>query len=421
MAALAYPAASLWSLRRRRADPLGFLESLAAAGDVVPFRLGRQMAVLLNRPEDVEGVLVTHAANFAKGPANDRAKRLLGTGLLTADPPLHTARRRAVQPAFGRQMLDDYAGTVVARASRMVDEWRAGASVDLGSAFARLTFEIIGETVIGADVSAHFDAVRDAVAVATASVDALLSSIAPLGHLRDAQARLRGVADRIVDDARAPRPGSLLALLGEADTPEARAQRRDDVLTILLAGHDTITNALTFTLPLVAAHPEVEARLRAEVAALGDRPAAADLPALAYTRRVLAEALRLYPPAWVLARRALADHAVDGGVVPAGALVLVSQYLMHRDGRYYDRPLAFDPDRWLPERQASRPRMAYFPFGAGARACIGEGFAWMEGVLILATVASRWRLRPADAMLPALDPRITLRPKGAVRMRVEAW
>ena len=190
-------------------------------------------------------------------------------------------------------------------------------------------------------------------------------------------------------------------------------QLRDDALTILLAGHDTIANALVWTWILLAGRPDVEARVQGEVdAVVGDRNAtASDVPRLVFTRQVLAESLRLRPPAWVVARTALVDHELGGALIPAGALVLVSQYLMHRDARFFPDPLAFDPDRWLDDRQGERPKMAFIPFGAGPRACIGEGFAWMEGVLLLATFAQRWRLQVNDVDQPVRPrPKITLRP-----------
>ena len=412
-----YPEHTLWSLRRGRSDPLGFLTSLAARGDFVPFTIAGQRAVLLNRPDYIDEVLVSHASKFSKGFANQRAKLLLGTGLLTADGPLHADRRRLIQPAFGRQRLESYGAVMASHARGMRDTWREGDVVDVPRAMGRLTFGIVGETVIGADVSAHYEEVRQAVRKATASLDALVSLLAPLRRVRPEQTRLHQIVDRLLA-AGSGDEGSLLSLLMAHDS--SPDQLRDDLLTILLAGHDTLTNALTWTWLLLATHGEAEARLQEEVATvLGDSsPTGADLPRLPYARGVLAEALRLYPPAWVLARRAIETHEVDAGVIPSGALVLVSQYLMHRDRRYFESPLSFAPERWLGDHQAARPKMAYFPFGAGARSCIGEAFGWMEGVLVLTTIAQRWRLRPVDTGRPDIDVRITLRPRQEVLMHV---
>ena len=195
----------------------------------------------------------------------------------------------------------------------------------------------------------------------------------------------------------------------------------DDLLTILLAGHDTMTSALTWVWLLLSSRPDVEEALQVELSSVldGRDASAADVPGLVYTRAILAEALRLYPPAWVLARHAVEPFQFDEGEVPAGALVLMSQYLLHRDDRWFDRPHDFAPDRWFPGRPTDTPRTAYFPFGAGPRSCVGESFAWMEGVLLLATIAQRWKLRPVSAF-PDIELRITLRPRQRVLLRASA-
>jgi cytochrome P450 len=235
-------------------------------------------------------------------------------------------------------------------------------------------------------------------------------------RLRPQRARLAAAIDNLIAHHLSHGAGAenLISMLLEAQGagPDVITdQLRDDALTVLLAGHDTIATALVWTWILLAERPDLEADLEREVdAVVGTRlPAAADVPRLGMTRRVLSESLRLRPPAWIVARTALVDHQLGGVRIPAGAIVLVSQYLMHRDARFFPSPLTFDPDRWLDDR--ARPKMAFIPFGAGPRACIGEGFAWMEGVLLLATFAQRWRLRLRDgesALRP--DPKITLRP-----------
>ena len=418
-----YPEPSLWSLRRRQADPIGFLEALARQGDFVPFVLARRQAFLLNNPDYVSAVLVSHSNTFRKGPANERARHLLGNGLLTADGALHAARRAAIQPAFARKRLEDCSPLIVARTRALCAEWVDNQVIDVTGAIGRLTFGIVGEAVIGAAVEPLFEDVRRAARDATASVDPLVSLVAPLRKVRVAQDRLRAIVERLVSHAGSHgASGGLLSLLGAADSNGSRAQLIDDVLTILLAGHDTITSALTWAWLLLSSHAGVEEKLRAELASvLGDREVTAgDLPDLVYTRGVLAEALRLYPPAWVLARHAVEAHPFADGEVPAGALVLVSQYLLHRDERYFARPEVFDPDRWRGSGESNRPRLAYFPFGAGARSCIGEAFAWMEGVLVLATIAQHWRLRPLDTAFPDIEARITLRPRQRGLLRASA-
>jgi len=420
-----YPARQVWSIRRAspRESPLEFLETLADRGDFVPFLLGRHPAVLLNRPDYVSTVLVGEAAKFQKGSANRRARHLLGNGLLTADTDLHAQRRKLIQPAFARPRLDGCACLIVTRARAMCDEWRTGQIVDVTDAIGALTLGLVCEVIAGCSVDGEFGKVKEAVSQATASLDPLVSLVAPLRHVRRARARLRhiveGLASRASEQAS---EGSLLSLLDAHDSTQPSAEQRiDDLLTILLAGHETITSALTWALALLALHPEIERRMHEELhAVLSERDAtASDIANLVFTRAVLAEALRLYPPAWVLARHAAVSHQFEEGEVQAGSIVLVSQYLLHRDRRFFDRPRSFDPDRWLGAAGPAHPRFAYFPFGAGGRSCIGESFGWMEGVLLLATIGQRSRLRPIGEAFPAVEARITLRPRGPVLMRCE--
>ena len=392
----------------------------------MPFRLGRQPAILLNRPDYVGTVLASSESKFQKGDATRRARRLLGDGLLTAAAELNRERRKMIQPAFARDHLQACAAVIVLRAREMCGRWNSGHIVDVTHALAELTFGIVGETIVGAPAADEFEEVRSALSDATDSFDPLLTLVAPLRRVDRARTRLRGAVERLLrragDDAH---KGSLLILLDahEPGAAPASAQRVDDVLTILLAGHDTITSALCWTLALLAAHPDCESVLHQELdSVLGGRDATVDdVPRLVFTRAVLAEALRMYPPAWGLARQAVAPHQFEEGTVPTGAVVLVSQYLLHRDPRYFARPAQFDPGRWAPQRQQAVPRFAFFPFGAGSRSCIGESFAWMEGVLVLATLCRRWRMRLDQEGFPAMEPRITLRPRGHVWMRAEPW
>ena len=426
---LRYPGSTLWSIRRSRESrtahsPLAFLDLLARGGDFVPFMLARQPAVLLNRPDYVSTVLVGNAAKFQKGRANLRTKHLLGNSLLTADSGPNDERRRLIQPSFARARMHECAQVIVNRTRRMCEEWRCDAVVDMTDAIGRLTFGIVGEAIIGDLVDADFRQVNNALSDAIASLDPLFSSVAPLRHVRRAQRQLRRVVQALyARSSEHASGGSLLALLKAHEPGPASAdQRIDDLLTILLAGHDTMTSAVSWTMALVAAHPEAERRMHQELdAVLGDRGATdLDVPDLPYTRAVLAESLRLYPPAWVLARQAVEPHRFDGNEVTAGTVVLVSQYLLHRDERFFDRPRAFEPGRWLVPGGPAHPRFAYFPFGAGTRSCIGESFGWLEGVLVLATIGQRWQLRTLDGVFPEIDVRITLRPRGRLLMRTAA-
>ena len=416
-----YPSCSLWALRRRETDPLAFLQELAQnPDDVVPFRLGTRLAFLLNHPAAIEDVLLTHHDRFVKGRGFDRAKRLLGDGLLTADEALHATRRRVVQPAFHRQRVEGYAPLIVDHAARCRAQWQPGVTLDVAREMKRLTLSIVGETLFGADltdVAADIDA---AAASAIPPMDGLVSIVASRRNAKAARRQLDAIVDDVVERRRhgSGARDDVLSLLLEArrgDDEAAGRQLRDDAVTFLLAGHDTIAHALTWTWTLLAANPEAEAKLHTEVAdVVGDRLASAqDVSRLPYTRSVLAEALRLFPPAWVIVRRAATPHACRGHRIPAGSVVVASPFVTHRDTRFFPDPLTFSPKRWLGAN--GRPRLAYFPFGAGPRSCIGEGFAWMEGTLVLATLAGRWRLQSGSGAIEP-SPRITLRPRGPVPM-----
>jgi cytochrome P450 len=418
------PSRPVWALRHVRQDPIGFLESLAARGDVVPFSLGRQAAFLLNSPALIERVLVSHHEAFAKGRAFERAKRLLGNGLLTADGPLHHRRRRLMTPAFHRARMDHHGEMMVMRAARLRHEWRPGCVIDVAHDMQRLTLAIAGRALFGVEIDdARAADVRAALTEAIRSLDPLMSLLAPIRRMHPARVRLLSVVEDVIDDRlrSSEERDDLLSLLLEAvdvDSQVSRDQLRDDVLTMLLAGHDTIASALTWTWDLLSRHPQVEARLHAELDEVcgGRLPSTEDLGRLTYTRGVFAESLRIFPPAWVMARRALVDFQAGDTMIPAGALVVMSQFLMHRDARFFPEPLAFDPGRWQSDSSASRPKLAYFPFGAGPRSCIGEGFAWMESTLLLATLAQRWRLRPTTPDPVGIQARVTLCPKGRVLM-----
>lgn len=432
----AMPGSNLLKMRR---DPLAFLTTLAREyGDIAHVKLGPQHVFLLNRPDYIRDVLVTHNRNFVKGRALDRAKRVLGEGLLTSEGPFHHRQRRLVQPAFHRQRVAAYGEVMVAYADRTRERWQNGATLDIAHEMMELTLAIVGKTLFDADVEAEADEIG-ATLTELMSLFKLVSS--PLSDLLDrlplprtrrfwrAKARLDETIYRMIEQRRrsGEDKGDLLSmlLLSQDDEGDGRGmgdqQVRDEALTLFLAGHETTANALTWTWYLLGQNPQAEARLHAELATIlaGRLPSVDDVPQLTYTRMVLAESMRLFPPAWILGRRALQPYDVGGYTIPAGGLLIMSQYVMHHDPRYYPEPERFDPLRWTPEAQNTRPKFAYFPFGGGPRLCIGESFAWMEGVLLLATIAQHWRLRLAPGFPVATLPLITLRPKHGMRMTVE--
>lgn len=432
----AMPGSNLLKMRR---DPLAFLTTLAREyGDIAHVKLGPQHVFLLNHPDYIRDVLVTHNRNFVKGRALDRAKRVLGEGLLTSEGPFHHRQRRLVQPAFHRQRVAAYGEVMVAYADRTRERWQNGATLDIAHEMMELTLAIVGKTLFDADVEAEADEIG-ATLTELMSLFKLVSS--PLSDLLDrlplprtrrfwrAKARLDETIYRMIEQRRrsGEDKGDLLSmlLLSQDDEGDGRGmgdqQVRDEALTLFLAGHETTANALTWTWYLLGQNPQAEARLHAELATIlaGRLPSVDDVPQLTYTRMVLAESMRLFPPAWILGRRALQPYDVGGYTIPAGGLLIMSQYVMHHDPRYYPEPERFDPLRWTPEAQNTRPKFAYFPFGGGPRLCIGESFAWMEGVLLLATIAQHWRLRLAPGFPVATLPLITLRPKHGMRMTVE--
>lgn len=431
------PGGQLFALSR---DPLGFITSVAREhGDIAHFKSGPQHFFVLNHPDYIKDVLVTHHNKFMKGRGLQRAKRLLGEGLLTSEGELHRRQRRLSQPAFHKQRVASYADLMVEYAERMQRErWEDGATLDIAEEMMRLTLMIASKTLFDTETE---DEAKEVGAAVTATMASFSRLILPFSELLDrlplpatrrfqrARAQLDAIIYRMIDERRQSGTdrGDLLSMLILAHDEEGDGGRmtdeqlRDEVMTIFLAGHETTANALTWTWYLLSQHAEVEAKLHEEIAAVldGRAPTVDDLPALRYTEMVLAEAMRLYPPAWILGRRALADYEVGGYRVPAGSLILMSQFAMHRDPRYFPDPERFDPERFAPEAKAARPQFAYFPFGGGPRRCIGEGFAWMEGTLLIATLAQRWRLRLVPNHPIALRPVVTLRPKHGMRMTLE--
>jgi cytochrome P450 len=422
------PGGNMFAFRR---DPVGFLSRLARVyGDISYFRMGPQDVYFLNHPDHVRDVLVTHHERFHKGRALQRAKRLLGEGLLTSEGEFWRRQRRLAQPAFHRQRVASYGSTMVEYAERAAREWHDGQTLDIAQEMTRLTLAIVGKTLFDADVDDDAREVREALTEMMELFGYLMLPYAELierlplparYRFQRARARLDAVIYRIIHERRqggADR-GDLLSmlLLAQDDEGDGRGmsdeQLRDEAMTIFLAGHETTANALTWTWYLLSQSAEVESKLHAELDAVLEgarRPTTEDLARLPYTEMVVNEAMRLYPPAWGVGRLAIEEHEVGGYLIPKGALVLVSQFVMHRDARYFPDPERFDPERWTPEARAARPQFSYFPFGGGPRRCIGEGFAQMEAALLLAAIARRWRMRLAPGHKVEMKPRITLRP-----------
>lgn len=435
----ALPGSRLLAFRR---DPTGFLMELARTyGDIVYVNVGAQPLFLLNHPDFIRDVLITHHENFTKGQVLEQSKRVLGEGLLTSEGETHRRYRRLVQPVFHRARIAGYARVMAELADQTAQRWQDGTTLDVAKAMNRLTLAIVARTLFSTDVEEEADTIDRALSTLLLLSDPLTVRLAkwfdllpflPMSRrLQAARTDLDEIIYHMIAQHRsAGQAGAeaddLLGLLlraQEAETgqPPPDAAIRDQALTILLAGHETTANALAWSWYLLSQHPNAEARLHAEVdtALDGRLPGMEDVARLPYTRMVLSESMRLYPPAWVIARRAIDDYEVGGYTVPAGSVLLMSQWVMHRDPRYYPEPSRFLPERWESEQEAGRPKYAYFPFGGGPRVCIGAQFAWTEGILLLATLAQHWRLRLVPGHPVALQPRITLRPKHGMVMSLE--
>jgi cytochrome P450 len=418
-----------------------FFERMKAThGDLVMIPIAGMNVVLVSHPDDIRDVLVTHGKSMHKGRALERAKMLIGEGLLTSEGEFHLRQRRLVQPAFHRQRIAAYASTMADATMAVAQRWQNGKVVDVHAEMMALTLAIVSGTLFSADVSGDSSEVADALDAAFQAVSfgfgfgpfsALLDRL-PLPSRRRfkrAKETLDAIIARIIAEHRAAGVdrGDLLSMLiasqdDEGDgTGMSDAQLRDEAITLFIAGHETTANALTFAWLALDRHPEVAARLRDEVdRVLGDRvPTMDDVAALPYTRAVIAETMRLYPPAYIVGRKSIAPVTLRGETFAPGTIFVQSQWLVQRDPRWWPEPTAFRPSRWLDESEsATRPKLAYFPFGAGTRICVGEQFAWMEAVICLAVLARRWQVR-IPGPDPELEPIITLRPKGGLPGRVE--
>jgi cytochrome P450 len=404
-------------------------------GDVVPLRLSPYRVVLFNHPDLIEQVLVAKQRAFVKGCVVHRLGEVLGRGLLTSDGELWRSQRRLIQPAFHRERIERHGAMMAEHAERLIDVWQDGQEREIQQDMLRLTLGIICRSVFGVDVDDDTTEIGQAVSVALEAVrgrasgpGGAVASVAPMpGRLRfwRAKRRLEELVERIVRErGQSGDHGDLVSLLLAARYEDGRAmtsrQIRDEVMTIVLAGHETTTVALTWAWYLLARHPEVADRLQAETdAVLGGRlPSPGDLPRLTYTGQVVSEVLRLYPPIWALAREAIQDVEIGGHPLRKGDVALCSQWAMHRDERYFARPGAFEPERWADGLEQRLPRFAYFPFGGGSRQCLGKAFATMELPLLLATVARRFRLTLAPGQTIAPRAGVTVRPTTGFRMVV---
>jgi cytochrome P450 len=436
-------------------QPIPLFEHLHRTfGRIAHYKFLGNTIVFVNDPGFVQEILVNQAQAFVRERTIKRMKILLGEGLITSDDPIHVRQRRLIAPAFHRQRIAGYAEEIVKAAEIVAGAWHEGQEVNVADAMMRLSLRIVARTLFDSEVDDDVLSVADEsntimglynFLIAFPRLESFLHWPIPgVMQFRRAKRRLDAIVDKLIANRRALSAeqlegrGDLLSMLvaahyedegqpANSSTGMSDAQVRDEVLTIFLAGYETVANALTWTWYLLSQNPEARDRMFAEVdEVLGDasgsrRPATlADYPELRYTEMVFAESMRLYPPAWAMGRQSTAPVTLGEYRIPPKSHFFISQYILHRSEEYWDEPLAFRPERHTAEAKAARPRFVYFPFGGGRRQCIGESFAWMEGVLALATIAQRWQLDFVPRFPVEPEAKITLRPKYPMMMRVRA-
>ena len=429
-------------------NPILLFEHLRRYGRAAHYRILFRDVVLLNDPADIREVLIDKAASFGKDRTQKRMKILLGEGLITSDGEAHKRGRRIAAPAFHRQRIQRYATQIVELAEGVSRAWQPGQTIDIAEEMMHLALKITARTLFDTEVTAEIQVINEQVnivmdlynyLVAMPRAELLLDSPLPaMRRFRHAKARLDEVVNGMIEkrrleicsEARPEDRSDLLSMLlaarddqteneqGEANGLSLSAdEARDQVLTLFLAGYETVANLLSWTWFLLGQNPLAEQRLHEELESViaGRAPTLEDMPRLEYTAMVLAESMRLYPPAWAMGREALEDVSIGPYRIPKGAMVFFSQYIVQRDPRWFPHPERFTPERFTAEAKAARPRFAYFPFGGGGRQCIGESFAWMEATLALATIAQHWRLALVPGQNIEPQPKITLRPLNGIR------
>ena len=420
-------------------DPIGFLARASREyGDLVYLSFVGRPAYLVSSAEHVETVLGPSYRSYRK-PYSIRTpivRQLLGNGLVSSEGEFWVRQRRLAQPAFHRERIAAYGKVMVQLAERAVGKWAPGETRDLYADMMRLTAEIVVQTMFGMDAEVDSEAIAEALDrimiqfTRQFGVLGILDNMLPAWSTPRFRRILKPLDDtvyRIIREKRAQGrdDGDLLSMLLRAQDEDGGGmtdqQLRDEVMTVFFAGHETTAIALTWTFYLLAQHPEIEAKLRAEVSTVlaGRSASVEDLPRLSYADSVVREAMRLYPPVWSLGREALEECAVDGYPIPRGAQVVFSQFVLHRDPRYWEEPEQFRPERWADGLAERLPRGAYFPFGGGPRGCIGIQFALMEAVLLLVTVIGQVRLSLVPGQKITPTPSMTLRPKEGLPMTIQ--
>jgi cytochrome P450 len=424
----------LGSLSEFRRDMLGFMTRCAREyGDMSGFRLAHLRVCLVNDPALIEQVLVQERDRVRKPWDLRELEFALGKGLLTSEGELWKRQRRLIQPAFTHERIRSYGAIMVRRAEAMVASWKDGEVRDLHADMARVTLEIVCEALFGVDISTEADRIGEALELVMHQFERMFTSAIPLplwfptpGNLRARRAirRMDEVVYGMVSKRRTSGEerddllGRLLAAQDADGTKMTDRQLRDELLTLIAAGHETTALTLGWSLYLLARHPEVEARVAADLEALGAPPSIEDVAKLASTQQVVQESLRLYPPAWGIARENLEPIDLGGYHLERGTQIWLINWVTQRDPRFFEEPDAFRPERFAPERASRIPKYAYFPFAGGPRSCVGMHFALLEATLVLACVLRSFRVELVPEHPIELQPSVTLRPRYGIRARV---
>lgn len=422
-------------------DPLEQLTRWAKTpGDIISFREWGETFYVVKNPALVHEVLVSKGRHFKKGRSLERLRKIVGNGLLTSEGDFYLRQRRLIQPLFHPRTIRACVATMVGETIVLMKEWRDGEIRDISKDMMRMTLNIVSQTLLSFEDDPEAGRIRDTIDTMMRSFPVLMLPFAdvlehlplpPIKRLRKVRAKLDEIVYRLIEERRREpkEKGNLLTMLLNAQDSESESgermsdkQVRDEVLIMIIAGHETTATAFSWIWFLLSQHPEVEAKLHSELdVILADRrlPTAEDFSKLTYTRQVVNEAMRIRPPVWTIARRAVTACEIGEYHVRPGTIMLMSQWLLHRDPKVFDDPLEFRPERWTEGFEASLPKTSYFPFGGGLRRCIGENFALMELVISLATIAHRWRFRVNDPAKVLPQPLFTLRLKNGLPVTLE--
>lgn len=421
-----------------RKDSIAFLTRIAEEyGDIVQFRVGPIRVVLVNHPDYIKEVMSTQHANFIKGRPLEMTKKLFGEGLLTSEGDFHKRQSRIIQPAFHRKMIESYSHAMTECTLKMMESWEEGMQLDFREEMIKVSMDMAGRNLFDVDIKKEAPEIIEALEKISGLFERITMPFSeyliklPLpSNIRffKARARLNDTIYRMIDNRR-KNPvdnGDLLSLLliAQEEDPDHMTdqQIRDEAITLFLTAFDTTSNALTWTWYLLSQNPEAEALLHEELDRVlqGRKPTVADVEQLKYTRMVLGESMRFYPPSYVIARQAVNDFSIDQYTIPGGSLILTSPYLIHHDTRFHKSPEKYDPATWGQHQAETKSKYEYFPFGAGPRSCIGQNFAWMEGILLLATIAQKWKVKHVPDHPVEFLQLINLRPRYGMLMELES-